>query len=126
VWEFIIAQQSVEKVIVSIRYIYDSLCIVEAELEGFYMTLEFSPPDCIALLFVALRQQGIAKGLLKLAISKACSSDPELSKLTVHSSPYAVPIYQKMGYRKTGEAAKEHGINYMPMELPLEGDNAQA
>ncbi|MGD8589713.1 MAG: GNAT family N-acetyltransferase [Chromatiales bacterium] len=78
--------------------------------------LEFFPPDCIAMLFVSVRRQGIAKALMTQAISKARSLDPELSKLIVHSSPYAVPIYQKMGFRKSGSVRTENGITYIPME----------
>ena len=86
--------------------------------------LEFSPPNCISMLFVSLRHQGIATELVKQAISKARSSVPELSKLIVHSSRYAVPIYQKMGFRKTGKATTENGITYFPMELLIENEIA--
>jgi predicted GNAT family N-acyltransferase len=68
------------------------------------------------MLFVSVRRQGIAKALMTQAISKARSLDPELSKLIVHSSPYAVPIYQKMGFRKSGSVRTENGITYIPME----------
>ena len=79
--------------------------------------LEFFLPDCIAMLFVTIQHQGIAKELLAQAISKARAFNPELSKLTVHSSPYAETIYQKMGFRKTGNVTTENGITYIPMEL---------
>jgi hypothetical protein len=79
--------------------------------------LEFFPPDCIAMLFVAVKHQGIAKELLAEAISKAHALDPDLTYLTVHSSPFAEPIYQKLGFHKTGDATTENGITYIPMKL---------
>ncbi len=86
--------------------------------------LELVPPDRIALLFVVLRKQGIAKELLARAIEKARSENPALSRLTVHSSPYAAAVYQKMRFRRTGHATTEHGIRYIPMELPLDSTDA--
>ena len=86
--------------------------------------LEFFPPDRIAMLFVAIHHQGIAKELLAHAIGKARTVNPDLSKLTVHSSPYAEPTYLKMGFNKIGNATKEHGIMYIPMELLFEKNGA--
>ena len=79
--------------------------------------LEFFPPNRIAMWFVAIQHKGIGKELLAHAIAKARAENPDLSKLTVHSSLYAERIYLKMGFHKIGNAAKEHGITYIPMEL---------
>jgi len=81
--------------------------------------LEFAPPDRIAMLFVSLRHQGIAKELLARAIRRALVVSPSVSKLTVHSSPYAEPIYRKMGFDQVGDVTTEHGITYIPMEREL-------
>ena len=82
--------------------------------------LEFFPPDIVALLFVTVRHQGIAKKLLAQSIKKARTLNPNLSKLIAHSSLFAQPIYQKMGFRNTGNKKTENGITYIPMELLLE------
>jgi len=79
--------------------------------------LEFFPPDRIAILFVVIQHQGIAKELLTHAIRKARSINPDLSKVTVYSSPYAEPIYLKLGFNKIGNVRTEYGITYIPMEL---------
>ena len=42
---------------------------------------------------------------------------PDLSKVTVHSSPYAGPIYLKLGFNRIGNVLTEHGITCIPMEL---------
>lgn len=81
--------------------------------------LEFVPPDRIAMLFVTLRSQGIGQELLARAIKKARSVNPGLSRVTVHSSPYAESAYERMGFRRTGNATTENGIRYTPMELWL-------
>ncbi len=81
--------------------------------------LEFAPPDRMALLFVTLRRQGIARELLRHAIEKARAINPSLAKVTVHASPYAQTAYRRMGFRECGESTTDHGIRYIPMELPL-------
>ncbi|MES9859447.1 MAG: GNAT family N-acetyltransferase [Candidatus Thiodiazotropha sp. LLP2] len=86
--------------------------------------LEFFPPNIVALLFVTVRHHGVAKKLLAQSIDKARALVPDLSKLIAHSSLYAQPIYQKMGFRNTGNAKTENGITYIPMELLFERKNA--
>lgn len=76
------------------------------------------------MLFVTIRHQGIAEGLLAQTIRKAQALNPGLSKLIVHSSPYAESIYEKMGFRKTGGIQHENGIEFFPMELTLEDESA--
>lgn len=85
--------------------------------------LEFSPPDCIAMLFVSIHRRGIAKGLLAHAVEKALESDPCLTKLTVHSSPYAEFIYGRMGFRRSGRTVNENSIKYVPMEIAISVDS---
>jgi len=98
--------------------------LVAVQAETLVGMLEFCPPNTVALLFVSVRHHGIAKKLLAQSIDKACTLDPKLLNLIAHSSPYAVPIYQKMGFRSTGNAKTENGITYIPMELLLEHKNA--
>ncbi|PWG63351.1 GNAT family N-acetyltransferase [Sediminicurvatus halobius] len=86
--------------------------------------LEFAMPDRIAMLFVMQRRRGIAKELVARAIEKARSESPTLLKVSVHSSPYAEESYQRMGFRQISNETSEHGIRYIPMELPLERRNA--
>lgn len=97
--------------------------LVARRLGNLVGALEFALPDRIAMLFVALRKQGIAKELIARAIEKARSENPTLSKVTVNSSPYAEAVYQKIGFRRIGNATTVHGIRYIPMELPMEKRN---
>lgn len=85
--------------------------------------LEFVPPNHIAMLFVALRRQGVARELLVRSITRARCKNSTLSKVTVHSSPYAEAAYHRMGFRPSGKATSDHGIRYTSMELSLKKGN---
>lgn len=101
----------------------DGFVLVAYQADVMVGMLEFFLPDCIAMLFVTVQGQGIATELLAQAISRVLALNPELSKLTVHSSLYAKPIYQKMGFRKTGDVTTENGITFIPMELLLKSES---
>ena len=70
----------------------------------------------IALFFVdgKYHRQGIGRKLFEAAKSN-CNSD----KMTVNSSPYAVPVYVKLGFCRTDEEQVVNGIKFTPMELCL-------
>lgn len=60
-----------------------------------------------------LHGKGIAKTLWKLAKS----AHPESSYYSLRSSLYAVPVYLKFGFRKSGPVGFKDGIGFQPMEL---------
>ncbi|MCR4926306.1 MAG: GNAT family N-acetyltransferase [Clostridiales bacterium] len=66
----------------------------------------------IALFFVdeEYQRQGIGKKLFQLAIA-----DNYTGTVTVNSSPYAVKIYEKLGFEKVSEEKVDDGIRYTPM-----------
>ena len=70
----------------------------------------------IALFFVdgKCHRQGIGRKLFEVAKSN-CNSD----KMTVNSSPYAVPVYAKLGFGQTGGEQVVNGIRFTPMEYRL-------
>lgn len=59
----------------------------------------------ITLLFVddAYQRQGIARALLNRAITRCRTQNPDLSHLTLRASPYAVPIYTRLGFEPDAE-----------------------
>lgn len=75
----------------------------------------------IALLFVEkyYQRRGIAKALMHRALARMRSHHPHLATVSVHSSPYAVPIYQRLGFQPTGPEQTNKGIIFVPMELTL-------
>ena len=66
----------------------------------------------IALFFVDgdYHGQGIGKKLWNVMLN-----DNENDKITVHSSQYAAPIYDKLGFVKTGDMQTEDGMTFIPM-----------
>ncbi|HWQ61474.1 MAG TPA: GNAT family N-acetyltransferase [Negativicutes bacterium] len=71
----------------------------------------------ICLLFVdeAFHKQGIAKRLVKAALVRAKLLQCGPEKLTVHSSPYAVPVYERMNFCRSGPEEEKDGIRFVKM-----------
>lgn len=72
----------------------------------------------IALFFVRgkYHRQGVGKRLFRVAHSD-CPSDI----MTVNSSPYAVPIYRRLGFRETAQEQTANGLRFTPMEMQTKG-----
>ena len=68
----------------------------------------------IALFFVdgKYHRQGIGRRLFQTVQIKCCSD-----KITVNSSPYAVPVYHKLGFKDTDVEQTVNGLRFTPMEL---------
>ena len=66
----------------------------------------------IALFFVdgAYQRQGIGRALFE----RACEDNPG-NTMTVNSSPYAVPIYHRLGFTDTDAEQVTNGLRYTPM-----------
>jgi GNAT superfamily N-acetyltransferase len=81
----------------------------------------------ISLLFVdrADHRQGVARDLLNKALEICTEERPSLAEITVFSSPYAVEIYEHLGFRRTGPERTCTGIRFIPMSLTLE-DNTRS
>lgn len=69
-------------------------------------------------LFVSkpLQRQGIGRALWEYA-KKDCEALGHRGAFTVNSSTHAVPIYERWGFRRDGEAKTSNGITYNPMKL---------
>ena len=86
--------------------------------------IEIRQNNHVALLFVdkAHQQHGIGKGLLHAALADARAADPDLERVTVNSSRYGVPAYEKLGFRQTGPERSVNGIAFIPMARQLDVD----
>lgn len=75
----------------------------------------------ISLFFVKkeYQHQGIGRRLHQLAINKCRNQSREITTIDVHSSPYAVHIYEKLGFVKQSEEQISNGIRYTPLILNL-------
>ena len=70
----------------------------------------------IALFFVdgKYHRQGIGRKLFE-----AAANDNISGEMTVNSSPYAVPVYHRLGFRDTEKEQITNGIRYTPMKVTL-------
>ena len=96
----------------------NNLCFIGAfkddELAGIIATR--NEGSHIALLFVdkKFQRQGIGRKLFEF-IRNSCRAE----KMTVNSSPYAVEIYHRFGFRDTGPEQTVNGLRFTPMELHI-------
>jgi GNAT superfamily N-acetyltransferase len=76
----------------------------------------------IALLYVKkdYHRRGIAKKLLESAIKKCRQFDNTVDEIAVNSSPYAVRIYEKLGFTGVDAEKTVNGIRFTPMKLKLQ------
>ena len=82
--------------------------------------LELQALKHIAMLFVEDRGKGTGRRLFEHGLQICRDSAPDLREVTVKSSPYAVSVYQKLGFVATGPEQIENGIVYTPMVYRLE------
>ena len=73
----------------------------------------------ISLFFVDKVSQGkgIGKELMKVVIN-----NNENSYITVNSSRYGVPVYEKLGFIKMEEEKEQDGLKFTPMKLVLKDE----
>ncbi len=92
--------------------------VVEDKVVG---VIEVRSHNHVSLHFVApeFQRRGIAKELFRRALLLCRAKEPQLSQISVNSSSYAVPIYEKLGFRRTGEKQVRNGIGFIPMVLKL-------
>jgi len=82
--------------------------------------------DChISIFFVEPSQmnQGIGRTLLEHAVTLCRERKADLSEIEVHSSPWAVPVYGKLGFEATGPEQENCGIRYTRMVKKLESQS---
>lgn len=83
--------------------------------------IEMRNCDHCSMFFVKAKHhgQGIGRWLFEEAIEICRAHFPGLKEITVHSSPYAVPVYRKLGFISTDTLREENGIIYQPMRCTL-------
>lgn len=76
----------------------------------------------ISMLFVGKdhMHSGIGGELVRRGIEKARAEGEEAGEITVNSSPFAVPVYGRMGFAITGEEQTVNGIRCVPMHIVLQ------
>jgi GNAT superfamily N-acetyltransferase len=85
--------------------------------------IEVRNHDHISLFFVDARvhRRGIGRELAGQALDICRHTRPDLKEIDVNSSPYAVPVYERLGFRQVGPERVKNGIRFVPMVLGLQG-----
>jgi ribosomal protein S18 acetylase RimI-like enzyme len=129
--EFVAPEYSPEGVQEFHRYIQPSAFRARSETNHFGLIalaqdkvvgmIEIRSYHHVSLLFVAaeFQRRGIAQELLRQALQICQANESELAEVSVNSSTYAVPIYEKLGFRRIGERQVKNGIGFIPMVLRL-------
>ena len=86
-------------------------------LKGLIATDSQKRHICLFFVDKVSQGKGIGKKLMSIIID-----DNENSFITVNSSRYAVPIYEKIGFVKTEEEKEQDGLKFTPMKLILKDD----
>lgn len=71
----------------------------------------------IALFFVdgEYHRKGIGRLLFQRVLE-----DNKVNYMTVNSSPYAVPVYEKLGFEATDKEQVKNGLRFTPMKYQVE------
>ena len=94
--------------------------ILIAETQGEIVgTIEIRNNNHISLLFVDkdFQKKGIGRELFRKALEICTINKPDLSEISVNSSVYAVPIYEKLDFKQNGAKQINKGIISIPMTL---------
>ena len=73
------------------------------------------------MLFVGKKfhRKGVGAELMRRSLEICRQKDKDLKEVSVSSCPYAVPIYEKMGFQQTEPEQIKNGIRFVPMMLSL-------
>jgi GNAT superfamily N-acetyltransferase len=96
--------------------------VLVAEAEGVIAGMtEIREMRHVSMLFVdkVFHRRGIAKNLLNAALDRIKSNGRPPGKVTVHSSRFAVPFYESIGFVRTEDEKIIHGVIHIPMALNL-------
>lgn len=83
--------------------------------------IEIREHSHIALFFVTEEHQReeIGRELLSRAVQECIATNPELTEITVNSSPNAVSAYRALGFMERDEEKTVNGIRFVKMSLEV-------
>ena len=82
------------------------------ELKGVIATNENRKHICCFFVYAQYHKQGIGRKLWECLLENSSSEI-----ITVNSSPYAVPVYRKLGFVDTDIEQLSDGMKYTPMKF---------
>ena len=86
-------------------------------LKGLIATDSQKRHICLFFVDKVSQGKGIGKELMRVVVN-----NNENSYITVNSSRYGVPIYEKLGFTKTEEEKEQDGLKFTPMKLVLKDE----
>ena len=86
-------------------------------LKGLIATDSQKRHICLFFVDKVSQGKGIGKELMRVVVN-----NNENSYITVNSSRYAVPIYEKLGFIKMEEEKERDGLKFTPMKLILKDE----
>ena len=86
-------------------------------LKGLIATDSQKRHICLFFVDKVSQGKGIGKELMRVVVN-----NNENSYITVNSSRYGVPIYEKLGFVKTEEEKEQDGLKFTPMKLILKDE----
>lgn len=97
---------------------FSMVAVADGELIGIIEMKDFN--HC-SLFFVKARfhGKGIGRWLFEEAVAHCRFNNTKLDTIGVNSSPYAVPVYKRLGFKSIGTLEEENGIVYQPMVCQL-------
>ena len=84
----------------------------QGELKGVIVTDDAKDHICCFFVKAGYHRQGIGKELWEYVLNHS-----NQTVFTVHASPYAVPIYHKLGFVDTDTEQRRDGLKYTPMKF---------
>ena len=97
--------------------------VLVAEAEGTIAgMIEIREMKHVSMLFVdkAFQRRGIGKELLRAALDRIKAGSRPPRKVTVHSSRFALPFYESLGFVRIEEEKIIHGVIHILMALVLD------
>lgn len=74
---------------------------------------------CLVFTHHAYHRQGIASAIFSRLLADIRRDNPNLTRITLNSSPYGKPFYLRTGFCPTDEEKTINGIRFTPMEYLL-------
>jgi len=70
--------------------------------------------------------KGVARRLIGEGIAVVTEQEPRARRITLNSSPYAIPFYLRLGFKVSGSEFDQKGIICTPMVLDLNDSRVKA
>ena len=98
------------------------LLAINSETKEIVGVIEMRTYNHICLLFVDKKHQrkGVGKVLFQSGKEICLQENPTVREITVNSSPYALKIYEKLGFTATSDEQLVDGLRFIPMIFEIQ------